>query len=76
MNTINFLSMGTVYKPYSKKDKRGLFATRSPRRPNPIGVFLVFLEKIENITLYISDIDVIDGTPLIDIKPYVPSLEI
>jgi len=53
---------------------RGVFATRSPRRPNPIGLSIVSLDRIENTTLYVSNIDIVDGTPLLDIKPYIPSL--
>lgn len=52
--------------------KRGVFATRSPHRPNPIGISVVRLLRIEDCTLHISDLDMIDGTPVLDIKPYVP----
>ncbi|PKK82385.1 MAG: tRNA (N6-threonylcarbamoyladenosine(37)-N6)-methyltransferase TrmO [candidate division Zixibacteria bacterium HGW-Zixibacteria-1] len=50
----------------------GLFATRSPHRPNPVGISIVRLVRIEGITLHIADLDMLDGTPLLDIKPYVP----
>ncbi len=50
----------------------GLFATRAPRRPNSIGISVVRLSKIEGNILHIQDVDIIDGTPLLDIKPYVP----
>lgn len=53
----------------------GLFSTRSPKRPNPIGFSIVKLEKIENGILYISGIDAFDGTPVLDIKPYLPSVD-
>jgi tRNA (adenine37-N6)-methyltransferase len=53
----------------------GLFATRTPRRPNPIGLTVMKLEKIENGILYISGPDAFDGTPVLDIKPYIPSLD-
>lgn len=53
----------------------GLFATRSPKRPNPIGLSLVKLEKIENGILHISGVDAFDGTPVLDIKPYLPSVD-
>ncbi|MBN1788873.1 MAG: tRNA (N6-threonylcarbamoyladenosine(37)-N6)-methyltransferase TrmO [Bacteroidales bacterium] len=53
----------------------GLFATRSPKRPNPIGLSVVKLEKMENGILYISGIDAFEGTPVLDIKPYLPSLD-
>jgi tRNA-Thr(GGU) m(6)t(6)A37 methyltransferase TsaA len=49
---------------------RGLFATRSPRRPNPIGFSVVQLDKVQENQLMISDLDILDGTPVIDIKPY------
>ena len=57
--------------PYMQNELKGVFATRSPRRPNQIGLSLVKLDKIENNILYISNIDIIDGTPLLDIKPYI-----
>jgi len=51
---------------------RGVFATRSPHRPNPIGLTAVKLDKIEGCTLHVTGVDMIDGTPVLDIKPYVP----
>jgi|GEM_PF-349459 len=53
----------------------GLFATRTYRRPNPIGIAVVKLEKIENGVLNVSGIDAYDGTPVLDIKPYLPSVD-
>ena len=50
--------------------ERGVFATRAPHRPNPIGISIVRLRHIEGNTLLIEDIDMLDGTPLLDIKPY------
>lgn len=61
--------------PYLDKIQRGLFATRAPRRPNPIGLSVVRLDKIEGTTIHISNLDIIDGTPLLDIKPYVPEFD-
>ena len=61
--------------PYMDTEPRGLFATRAPKRPNPIGLSIVQLDKIEGDTLYIQNIDVLDGTPLLDIKPYVPDFD-
>ena len=59
-------------KPFLDTQLRGLFATRAPRRPNQIGLSVVrLLQRKENI-LYVRGIDVLDGTPLLDIKPYVP----
>jgi tRNA-Thr(GGU) m(6)t(6)A37 methyltransferase TsaA len=51
---------------------RGVFATRSPQRPNHIAVSIVELEGVEGRTLVVRGIDLLDGTPLIDIKPYTP----
>jgi len=62
-------------KPFLDDKPRGLFATRSPNRPNPIGLSVVKLDKIEGSTLYISNVDIVDGTPLLDIKPYVPDFD-
>lgn len=59
-----------VLPPRSQK-KRGVFATRSPRRPNPLGLSVVRLVAVEGLTLEIADVDVLDGTPVLDIKPYV-----
>ena len=63
-------------KPFMDNETRGVFATRSPSRPNPIGVSVVRLIKIEGRILHIQDIDIVDGTPLLDIKPYVPEFDI
>jgi tRNA (Thr-GGU) A37 N-methylase len=54
---------------------RGLFATRAPVRPNPIGLSVVRLERIAGATLHLLDVDMLDGSPLLDIKPYVPRFE-
>ncbi|MFC1924622.1 tRNA (N6-threonylcarbamoyladenosine(37)-N6)-methyltransferase TrmO [Chloroflexota bacterium] len=62
-------------KPFLDDETRGLFATRSPARPNPIGVSIVRLVETKGSTLYIEDIDIIDNTPLLDIKPYVPDFD-
>ncbi|MCK4295424.1 MAG: tRNA (N6-threonylcarbamoyladenosine(37)-N6)-methyltransferase TrmO [Candidatus Marinimicrobia bacterium] len=59
-------------KPFLDNHLRGLFATRSPNRPNPLGLSVVRLDKIESNILYIRDIDALDGTPLLDIKPFIP----
>jgi len=61
--------------PFMDTVKRGLFATRAPRRPNPIGLSVVQLNKIEGGVLHIQNIDIVDGTPLLDIKPYVPEFD-
>jgi len=61
--------------PFLDKTPRGLFATRAPRRPNAIGLSIVKLISVEPNKLYIDDVDILDGTPLIDIKPYVPEFD-
>ncbi|MCF6242611.1 MAG: tRNA (N6-threonylcarbamoyladenosine(37)-N6)-methyltransferase TrmO [Bacteroidales bacterium] len=58
-------------QPYLEKVKHGIFAIRSPYRPNRIGFSIVKINKIEANCLYFTEVDVFDGTPLIDIKPYV-----
>ena len=58
-------------RPFLDKIFRGVFATRAPSRPNPIGLSIVKLVRIEGNLLHIEDIDVLDGTPLLDVKPYV-----
>jgi tRNA-Thr(GGU) m(6)t(6)A37 methyltransferase TsaA len=60
-----------IVKPFLDDTPRGLFATRAPTRPNPIGFSLVRLVKREGPILHLEDVDVLDGTPLLDIKPYV-----
>ena len=61
--------------PYMDTKSRGLFATRAPKRPNPIGLSIVQLDRIETGVLYVQNLDVLDGTPLLDIKPYVPEFD-
>ena len=62
-------------RPFLDDRERGLFATRAPCRPNPIGMSAVRLLRVEGRTLYVADIDVLDGTPLVDIKPYAPRFD-
>ncbi|MGI8854292.1 MAG: tRNA (N6-threonylcarbamoyladenosine(37)-N6)-methyltransferase TrmO [Thermomicrobiales bacterium] len=61
--------------PYLDTATHGIFATRSPKRPNPIGFSVVRLTGVEGATLRITDVDMLDGTPLLDIKPYVPTFD-
>lgn len=61
--------------PFLDAAPRGLFATRAPRRPNPIGISVVRLRRIEGATLRVENVDVLDGTPLLDIKPHVPEFD-
>ncbi len=62
-------------RPYMDDRKRGVFATRAPARPNPIGFSVVRLLGIEGNVLHVADVDIVDGTPLLDIKPYVPEFD-
>ena len=61
--------------PYRDTVERGLFATRAPARPNPIGLSCVRLIRIEGNSLHLSEVDILDGSPLLDIKPYVPEYD-
>ena len=62
-------------KPFMDTEVRGVFSTRSPARPNHIGLSIVRLEKVIENRLIISNVDMLDGTPVIDIKPYVPQFD-
>jgi len=61
--------------PFMDLRPRGLFATRAPRRPNPIGLSIVRLVRVDGATLHVENVDMLDGTPLLDIKPYVPEFD-
>jgi len=61
--------------PYLDSQPRGIFATRAPIRPNPIGLSVAPLQKIEGNILYIVRLDILNDTPLLDIKPYVPEFD-
>ncbi len=61
--------------PFLDSRPRGVFATRAPRRPNPIGISVVRLRRVRGRTMYIEDLDILDGTPLLDVKPYVPDFD-
>jgi tRNA-Thr(GGU) m(6)t(6)A37 methyltransferase TsaA len=63
-------------KPYLDDQLHGVFVTRAPARPNPIGLSIVRLVKVEGEKLYVRDLDIVDGTPLLDIKPYVPEFDV
>jgi tRNA-Thr(GGU) m(6)t(6)A37 methyltransferase TsaA len=63
-------------RPYMDNETHGVFAMRGPSRPNPIGISVVCLVKVEGNILHIRDVDIVDGTPLLDIKPYVPEFDI
>ncbi len=62
--------------PFLDTEKRGVFATRAPKRPNSIGLSVVRLTGVEGRILQIEDVDILDGTPLLDIKPYVPAFDV
>lgn len=61
-----------VLPPRGPRKRRGVLSTRSPHRPNPLGLSAVRLERVEGLTLHLSGVDMVDGTPVLDIKPYVP----
>lgn len=61
--------------PFMDPEERGLFSTRAPRRPNQIGLSVVRLERVEGSVLHLLDVDVLDGTPLLDIKPYFKEID-
>jgi tRNA (adenine37-N6)-methyltransferase len=61
-----------VQPPRGPRVRRGLLATRSPDRPNPIGLSAVRLIRVEGLTLHVRGVDLLDGTPILDIKPYIP----
>ena len=62
--------------PFMDSEPRGVFATRAPKRPNPIGLSVVQLDRIEHGLIHIRNVDILDGTPLLDIKPYVPEFDV
>ena len=62
-------------KPFLDNDEHGIFATRAPKRPNPIGLSVVKLIVRDGATLEIENVDILDGTPLLDLKPYVPQFD-
>ena len=62
--------------PYMDDTPRGVLATRAPCRPNPIGMSCVRLLAVEGPTLRVADVDMLDGTPLLDIKPYAPRMDV
>jgi len=64
-----------MVKPFMDDIEHGIFAIRGPSRPNPIGLSIVKLESLENNILKVSGLDILDGTPLLDIKPFVPAFD-
>jgi tRNA-Thr(GGU) m(6)t(6)A37 methyltransferase TsaA len=61
--------------PFLDTTPHGVFATRAPRRPNPVGISILRLVSVEGATLHVEDVDILDGTPVLDIKPYVPAFD-
>ncbi len=61
--------------PFMDKASHGIFATRAPRRPNAIGLSVLRLTDIVGLQLQIENVDILDGTPILDIKPYVPDFD-
>jgi len=68
-------SPSLLVKPFMDDQPHGIFAIRAPSRPNPIGISVVHLVKVEENILHVEDIDIVDGTPLLDIKPFVPEFD-
>lgn len=68
-------SMALEVTPFLDTEPHGIFATRSPKRPNPLGLSVVRLVAIAGNSVEIADVDVLDGTPLLDLKPYVPAFD-
>jgi tRNA (adenine37-N6)-methyltransferase len=64
-----------ICKPYLEDKDHGVFATRAPKRPNPIGLSVVRLERREGPILYVAEVDILDETPLLDIKPFIPEVD-
>ncbi len=69
------LSAKLLVTPFLDMKERGVFATRAPRRPNPIGLSLVKLIRVEDSRVYVDQLDVLDRTPLLDLKPFIPAFE-
>jgi len=65
----------TRVAPYRDDNLRGLFATRAPARPNPVGISAVRLLRVEAGVLHVAELDILDGTPVLDVKPYVPEFD-
>lgn len=64
-----------IVRPFLQDKERGIFSTRTPRRPNPIGLSIVELVRVEGNILHFDGADILDGTPLLDIKPYSEKLD-
>ncbi len=65
-----------IVKPFLQDVERGVFATRSPCRPNALGLSVVELVGVDGNILYLDNVDILDGTPLLDIKPYTAKFDL
>ena len=63
-------------RPFLDNADHGIFATRSPKRPNPIGLSVLELAGVTGTTVHLRNVDILDGTPVLDIKPYVPHFDV
>lgn len=70
------VSKSLMVIPFLDTEKHGVFSTRAPGRPNPIGISVVCLESISDNILYVKNIDILDGSPVLDIKPYIPRFDV
>ena len=61
--------------PFLDTERRGIFATRAPKRPNPISISLLRIKSVNAGSVQVLDVDLLDGTPILDIKPYVPEFD-
>ena len=64
-----------LVKPFLDKVDHGVFATRVPKRPNSIGLSILRLVRVEDNMIHVENLDILDGTPVLDIKPYVPQFD-
>ena len=69
------IGFSLIVTPFMDSQPRGVFSTRAPKRPNPIGISVVRLIKVEESNVHVENVDMIDQTPLLDIKPYVPEFD-
>ena len=65
----------SLVRPPRGGPKRGVLSTRAPHRPNPIGLSAVRLVRIEGLQVHVADLDLLDGTPVLDLKPYIPDYD-
>jgi tRNA (adenine37-N6)-methyltransferase len=73
LHKINKYSL--IVKPFLDKELRGVFATRSPKRPNAIGLSIAKIESVQKNRVILNEIDILDGSPVLDIKPYITSFD-